>query len=92
MDFEYGCITTNKFAFADENEVEDPSDLLVQMTLTKDAKSKKVNNEKINKEETKSPLKQQTDNSIKSKQNDDEKKNSGSYWYFLIELKNIENN
>ena len=25
MDFEYGCSTTNKFCFLDENEVEDPS-------------------------------------------------------------------
>ena len=32
MDFEYGCATTNKFSFLDENEVEDPSDLLAQVT------------------------------------------------------------
>ncbi len=36
MDFEYGCSTTNKFCFLDENEVEDPSDLLAQVN-NKDA-------------------------------------------------------
>ena len=30
MDFEYGCSTVNKYAFLDENEVEDPSELLAQ--------------------------------------------------------------
>ena len=34
MSIEYGCATTNKFGFLDETEVEDPSDLLAQVTLT----------------------------------------------------------
>jgi hypothetical protein len=39
MDFEYGCITTNKYSFLNENEVEDPSDLLAQVNIaTKDIK------------------------------------------------------
>ena len=37
MDFEYGCATVNKFAFLDENEVDDPSDLLAQVAIAKEA-------------------------------------------------------
>ena len=38
MDFEYGCVTANKFCFPDDNECEDPSELLAQVTIAKDAK------------------------------------------------------
>lgn len=44
MSVEYGCATTNKFCFLDENEVEDPSDLLAQVSIsaTKTAKDAKA--------------------------------------------------
>ena len=44
MSVEYGCATTNKFCFLDENEVEDPSDLLAQVSIsaTKTAKDAKT--------------------------------------------------
>lgn len=47
MSIEYGCATTNKFGFLDETEVEDPSELLAQVSITaaaakaKDAKDAK---------------------------------------------------
>jgi len=73
MDFEYGCATVNKFAFLDENEVEDPSDLLAQVSLAKeaaakkpakvDAKGKKIDPKKA-KEASKKPL-QPSDNAKK---------------------------
>lgn len=77
MDFEYGCSTVNKFAFLDENEVEDPSDLLAQVTLAKgeaaaktaketkkaDTKGKKTDQKKTGKD-TKKPL-QPSDNAVK---------------------------
>lgn len=75
MDFEYGCATVNKFAFLDENEVEDPSDLLAQVAIAKDAaakvaketkkvdsKGKKVDPKKG--KDTKKPL-QSSDNAVK---------------------------
>jgi hypothetical protein len=88
MDFEYGCVTTNKFVFADENEVEDPSDLLIQMTLAKEAttaKGKKVDPKtgkpvSAGKDGKKQPLQQQTDNSVKSKQGGDDKKDAGFFF------------
>lgn len=60
MDFEYGCATVNKFAFLDENEVDDPSDLLAKVDLARqeqaakktadlkkvDAKGKKIDQKK----------------------------------------------
>lgn len=37
-DFEYGCAITNKYGFLNENdEVEDPSELLAQVSVGKDA-------------------------------------------------------
>lgn len=36
MEFEYGCQTANKYMFLDENEVEDPSDLLAQLAVKKE--------------------------------------------------------
>lgn len=76
MDFEYGCATVNKFAFLDENEVEDPSDLLAQVAIAKeaaakttketkkvDSKGKKVDAKKGGKD-TKKPL-QSSDNAVK---------------------------
>lgn len=78
MDFEYGCSTTNKFCFLDENEVEDPSDLLAQAQArdaTKDTKTGKDGKAKpksadpkaktAGKDAKKQPLQQQTDNSVK---------------------------
>jgi len=81
MDFEYGCSTTNKFCFLDENEVEDPSELLAQATketaTSKDAKTGKDAKAKPKsadakgkpvaggKDAKKQPLQQQTDNSVK---------------------------
>lgn len=74
MDFEYGCSTVNKFAFLDENEVEDPSDLLTQAqtaatkketTKGKDAKGKDARGKKpAGKTDTKQPLKA-SDNAVK---------------------------
>lgn len=75
MDFEYGCATVNKFAFLDENEVEDPSDLLAQVALSKDAKKaketkkvdskgKKIDPKKAAGKDTKKPL-QSSDNAVK---------------------------
>lgn len=74
MDFEYGCSTVNKFAFLDENEVEDPSDLLTQAqtaatkketTKGKDAKGKDAKGKKpAGKTDTKQPLKA-SDNAVK---------------------------
>lgn len=73
MDFEYGCATVNKFAFLDENEVEDPSDLLAQVSLAKettkkdtkkvDSKGKKVDSKKSAGKDKK-PL-QASDNAVK---------------------------
>lgn len=74
MDFEYGCTTVNKYAFLDENEVEDPSDLLTQAqtaatkketTKGKDAKGKDTKGKKpAGKTDTKQPLKA-SDNAVK---------------------------
>jgi len=91
MDFEYGCVTVNKFCFLDENEVEDPSDLLAQVTLAKeasakdakkDAKGKKVDPKtgkpvSAGKDAKKQPLQQQIDNSVKSSKQSDDKKDTG---------------
>jgi len=53
MDFEYGCAVANKYGFFDENEVEDPSELLAQATKEaepaktgKDAKQTKTTGQK----------------------------------------------
>lgn len=89
MDFEYGCVTGNKFAFLDENEVEDPSDLLAQVALAKEAAeksskdSKKVDSKgkkvvakgKSANDAKKQPL-QSTDNSKKSGDKQDSGKKS----------------
>lgn len=74
MDFEYGCSTVNKYAFLDENEVEDPSDLLAQAqtvatkkettTKGKDAKGKDSKGKKPAGKDTKQPLKA-SDNAVK---------------------------
>lgn len=38
MDFEYGCAITNKYGFLNENDdVEDPSELLAQVSAGKEA-------------------------------------------------------
>lgn len=74
MDFEYGCSTVNKYAFLDENEVEDPSDLLAQVTLANEAKTAKETKKSDTKgkktdvkkggKDTKKPL-QSSDNAVK---------------------------
>lgn len=77
MDFEYGCATVNKFAFLDENEVDDPSDLLAQVAIAKeaaakgkelkaklDAKGKKIDSKKAAAGKDKKPL-QPSDNAVK---------------------------
>lgn len=82
MDFEYGCSTVNKYAFLDENEVEDPSDLLAQVAIANeaaakttkdakktDAKGKKTDAKKTGKD-TKKPL-QSSDNAVKKTDNKD---------------------
>jgi len=91
MDFEYGCSTTNKFCFLDENEVEDPSELLAhatkEATSAKDAKTGKDAKAKpksadakgkaaAGKDAKKQPLQQQTDNSVKKSAGDDLKKDA----------------
>ena len=81
MDFEYGCAITNKYGFLNENdEVEDPSELLAQVSVGKEvpAAGKKAapgaktaakpgDAKKTGKPvgDSKKPL-QQTDNSVKS--------------------------
>jgi len=76
MDFEYGCSTVNKFAFLDENEVEDPSDLLAQVKIANEAAAKttkdtkktdtkgKKTDQKKSTKDTKKPL-QSSDNAVK---------------------------
>lgn len=78
MDFEYGCATVNKFAFLDENEVDDPSDLLAKVDLAReqaakkdvkkvDAKGKKIDPKKAATtaaKDNKKPL-QASDNAVK---------------------------
>ncbi len=95
MDFEYGCATVNKFAFLDENEVEDPSDLLAQVSLAKEAatkkpvgkvdpKAKKVDPKKAPaKDANKKPL-QPSDNAKKT-----ENKDSGLLLIFNSSISNI---
>lgn len=79
MEFEYGCQTANKYMFLDENEVEDPSDLLAQVakkeeapvaqkgkTAQKGAKGADAKGKTGSaKDAKKQPLQQQTDNSVK---------------------------
>lgn len=80
MDFEYGCAITNKYGFLNENdEVEDPSELLAQVSVGQvPAAGKKAapgaktaakpgDAKKTGKPvgDSKKPL-QQTDNSVKS--------------------------
>jgi hypothetical protein len=47
MDFEYGCAITNKYSFLDENEVEDPSELLAQVAEPKGKQAKDTSSTKL---------------------------------------------
>jgi len=49
MDFEYGCAITNKYSFLDENEVEDPSELLAHVSEPKGKQAKETSSAKSNK-------------------------------------------
>jgi len=42
MEFEYGCQTANKYMFFEENEVEDPSELLAQVAKKEEAPKAKA--------------------------------------------------
>lgn len=42
MDFEYGCVITNKYSFLNENEDQDPSELLAQVSQGKEKDAKQT--------------------------------------------------
>jgi hypothetical protein len=70
MDFEYGCAITNKYSFLDENEVEDPSELLAHVSEQKGKQAKETSSAKPTKTV---PSTKQTSNS-KQQQSKDVKK------------------
>lgn len=72
MEFEYGCQTANKYMFFEENEVEDPSELLAKVTKKEEAPkttkpvaktaAKTEVKGKPSAKDNKKPLQQQTEN------------------------------
>lgn len=71
MEFEYGCQTANKYMFFEENEVEDPSELLAKVTKKEEAPKTKTTTKtgaktdakgKSSAKDSKKPLQQQTEN------------------------------
>ena len=104
MDFEYGCAITNKYGFLNENdEVEDPSELLAQVSVGKEvpAAGKKAapsaktaakpgDAKKIGKPvgDSKKPL-QQTDNSVKSAKPLSQQAKTGLSILFLESIRQI---
>ena len=84
MDFEYGCTITNKYAFFNDSDAEDPSELLAKVEIAKEAKeTAKTKNAAAKtksadaKKAPKKPLQQQTDNSVKATKPAEEGKKEG---------------